>query len=141
MHDKADACFHYSSKRIVSDRSDEDEFDMWKRREPQVEAGSESGKFPIKYWVGLQDQYPNLSKLAFDVLSVPASSCECERVFSELGDLLEPRRRKISPELLAAIHCSRRWRQAGFGDGKVDETALTVEQLTAKYQVDIWDEG
>ena len=81
---------------------------MWKRREPQVEAGSDSAKFPTKYWVGLQDRYPNLSKLALDVLSIPASSCECERVFSELGDLLEPRRRKISPELLAAIHCSQR---------------------------------
>ncbi|KAI2488465.1 Dimer-Tnp-hAT domain containing protein [Pyrenophora tritici-repentis] len=121
---------------------EEDEFDIWKRREPQVEAGSDSAKFPTKYWVGLQDRYPNLSKLALDVLSIPASSCECERVFSELGDLLEPRRRKISPELLAAIHCSRRWRKAGFGSSEIDEKEqLTVEQLISKYHVDTWDEG
>lgn len=98
----------------------EDKFDIWKRRKPQVEAGSKSARFPIKYWIELQDRYPNLSKLALDVLSIPASSCECERVFSKLGDLLEPWRRKISPELLAAIHCSRRWRRAGFGDSKVE---------------------
>jgi hypothetical protein len=28
---------------------EEDEFDIWKRREPQVEAGSDSAKFPTKY--------------------------------------------------------------------------------------------
>jgi hypothetical protein len=28
---------------------------------------------------------------------------------SELGDLLKPRRRKIGPELLAALHCIRSW--------------------------------
>jgi hypothetical protein len=38
----------------------------------------------------LSNRYPNLSKLALDVLLILASSCECERVFSELGDLLEP---------------------------------------------------
>jgi hypothetical protein len=70
---------------------EDDEFDMWKRREPQVEAGSEHAQNPILYWVELRDRYPNLSKLAIDVLSIPASSCECERAFSELGDLLEPR--------------------------------------------------
>jgi hypothetical protein len=42
---------------------------------------------PIQYWIGLREQYPNLSRLALDVLSIPASSCECERMFSELGDL------------------------------------------------------
>ncbi|KAF2732220.1 hypothetical protein EJ04DRAFT_441411, partial [Polyplosphaeria fusca] len=61
----------------------------------------------------------------------------------ELGDLLEPRRRGISPELLAAIQCTRRWRRAGFGsDDEVDETTgLTDEQMDAKYGVDTWDDG
>jgi hypothetical protein len=52
--------------------------------------------------------------MAIDVLSIPASSCECERMFSELGDLHEPRRRQILPQLLAAIQCVRRWYRAGF---------------------------
>jgi hypothetical protein len=119
---------------------EEDEFDLWKRREPQVEAGSEYAKNPILYWVELRDHYPNLSKLVIDVLSIPASSCECERVFSELGDLLEPRRRGISPELLAGIHCSRRWRKAGFGSSdEVDEMrGLINEQLDAVYDMDSW---
>lgn len=86
-----------------------------------------------KYWVELQDRYPNLSKLALDVLSIPALSCECERLFSEL------RRRGISPELLAAIQCNRRWIRAGFGGGQEVDGGPTDEQLGAKYGMDTWD--
>jgi hypothetical protein len=86
--------------------NDEDEYESWKRSEPVALKGSLNANNPIKYWIGLQDRYPNLSKLAINMLSIPGSSCECERLFSELGDLLEPRRRNISPELLAAIQCN-----------------------------------
>jgi hypothetical protein len=58
---------------------------------------------PVKYWMKLEPKYPNLARLALDIMTIPASSCDCERMFSELGDLLEPRRRAIGAELLAAI--------------------------------------
>ncbi|KAI1556751.1 restless-like transposase, partial [Pyrenophora tritici-repentis] len=84
---------------------------------------------------------PTLSKMALTILSIPASSCECERVFSELGDLLEPRRRCISPELLAALHSVRRWRRAGFGGGDNDDmgqSKLTDEQMDVLYELSQW---
>jgi hypothetical protein len=72
-------------------------------------------------------------------------SYECERAFSELGDLLESRSRCISPELLPTIQCSRRWRKADSGGCQVDEKVLrkvfTCEQMIANYKVDTWDEG
>lgn len=129
--------------------TEEDEYEQWKR-EPIVSKGTD----PIQYWFGLRDQYPNLSKMALTILSIPASSCECERVFSELGDLLEPRRRCISPELLAALHSVRRWRRAGFGGGDDDDmgqSKLTDEQMDVLYELsewvgedddlDTWDDG
>ncbi|KAI1683438.1 Dimer-Tnp-hAT dimerization containing protein [Pyrenophora tritici-repentis] len=68
------------------------------------------------------------------MLSIPGSSCECERLFSELGDLLEPRRRSISPQLLAAIQCDRRWIRARFGSGEVPvKEAISDEEMDAKY--------
>ncbi|KAI0603825.1 Dimer-Tnp-hAT domain containing protein [Pyrenophora tritici-repentis] len=74
------------------------------------------------------------------MLSIPGSSCECERLFSELGDLLEPRRRSISPQLLAAIQCDRRWIRAGFGSGEVPvKEAISDEEMDAKYGVHKWD--
>lgn len=52
--------------------------------------------------------------MAIDILSIPASSCDCERMFSEIGDLLEPKRRKLGPQILSAAHCVRVWMRAGF---------------------------
>ncbi|KAG9384305.1 Dimer-Tnp-hAT domain containing protein [Pyrenophora tritici-repentis] len=116
--------------------NEEDEYEAWKRSEPIASEGVD----PIKYWVGLRDRYPSLSKFAIDMLSIPGSSCECERLFSELGDLLEPRRRSISPQLLAAIQCDRRWVRAGFGSGEVPvKEAISDEEMDAKYGVHKWD--
>jgi hypothetical protein len=69
---------------------DIDEYERWKARELKANKDSYAAVHPIKYWTGLRDRYPNLSRMAIDVLSIPALSCECERMFSELGDLLEP---------------------------------------------------
>ncbi|RAQ98639.1 HAT domain-containing protein [Stemphylium lycopersici] len=105
----------YAAESSSSAASDLDEYKRWKRCEPRAEKGSEAANNPIIYWVGLRDRYPQLSRLALDVISIPASGCDCERMFSELGDLLEPRRQAISPQLLAAIQSLRLWQKAGFG--------------------------
>ena len=121
---------------------DEDEYTRWKRCEPVAEKDSASALNPIQYWIGLRSQYPNLSRLAIDVISIPSSSCECERMFSELGDLLEPRRRCISPRLLAAIQCVRRWRRAGFGDDDevAEQSPITEKELELLYSLSTWDD-
>jgi hypothetical protein len=79
----------------------------------------------------MRDYYPSLSKLALNVLSILALSCECERLFSELGDLSEPRRRRLGPQLLAAIQCVRQWQRAGLGgdDEVVEEEALDDDSM------------
>jgi hypothetical protein len=117
-----------------------DEYERWKARKPKANKDSYAAVHPIKYWIGLRGRYPNLSRMAIDVLSIPASSCECERMFSELGDLLEPRRRQISPQLLAAIQCVRRWYRAGFDQGSSITTAtLTDAEIDATYGWCDWD--
>ena len=117
-----------------------DEYERWKACEPKASKGSYAAVHPVKYWVGLRDRYPNLSQMAIDVLSIPASSCECERMFSELGDLLEPRRRQISPQLLAAIQCVRRWHRAGFDQGGNAAVAtITDADIDAIYRLCDWD--
>jgi hypothetical protein len=87
----------------AADDRDLDKYQQWKKWGPRAEKGSEAANNPIKYWVGLRDSYPNLARMALDLISIPASSCAYERMFSELGELLEPQRRAISPQLLVAI--------------------------------------
>jgi hypothetical protein len=65
----------------------------------------------------MRAKYPCLSQFAIDTRTVPASSCDCERLFSELGDLLEPKRRAIGSELLAALQLVRSWIRARFNTG------------------------
>jgi hypothetical protein len=53
--------------------------------------------------------YKQLSRLAFALLSIPASSASSERTFSETGRTLETRRQLLSPDSLDALvflrHC------------------------------------
>jgi hypothetical protein len=79
---------------------------------------------------------------------VLASSCDCERLFSKLGDLLEPKRRAIGSELLAALQLVRSWIRAGFnpnsstssgGDTEVDdESELSDEEIVRNYNIHNW---
>jgi hypothetical protein len=137
-----DAINSFMSPGVSANNSTEDdEFDRWKRNEPRAKKGTEYANYPIKYWVSLRDQYPSLSQLALDVLSIPASSCECERMFSELSDLLEPRRQAIQPQLLAAIQCVRRWQKSGLGDDEMAaKAALSDADLDALYDMSRWDD-
>jgi hypothetical protein len=60
-------------------------------------------------------------------------------MFSKLGDLLKPRRRAISPQLLAAIQCVRRWLKASFGKGHKSTRHTTDDELDLIYQLGDWD--
>jgi hypothetical protein len=114
----------------VATNEDDDEYQRWKRSELVAEKDSYNA------------QYPHLSKLALDVLSIPGSSCECERMFSELGDLLEPRRRNLSPEMLAAIQCVRRWRRAHLGNDEIAEKhTVTDKEIELKYGIHSCDDS
>jgi hypothetical protein len=90
----------------------------------------------------MRDCYPSLSKVALDILSIPVSSCECERLFSELGDLLEPRRRRLGPQLLAVIQCVRGWQRAGLGgdDEEVEEEAAVDDNIALLCGLATWDD-
>jgi len=69
-------------------------------------------------------------------------------LFSELGDLLEPKRRAIGSELLAALQLVRVWVRAGFktqpnssaegGDEGGDEDDLSDEDFVCDYNILEW---
>ncbi|KAI1676930.1 Dimer-Tnp-hAT dimerization containing protein [Pyrenophora tritici-repentis] len=117
--------------------NDLDEYTRWKL-EPWVPSVDN----PITYWLSRRRDYPNLTRLALDVLSIPASSCDCERMFSELGDLLRPKRRKISSQLLVAIQSVRTWLRAGFGvEGETAESLLSDEAIDGMYNLGDWHDS
>lgn len=58
-----------------------DEFERWKTQEPQwtQERYNADGN-PVKYWIRLQPKYPHLAQFAIDIMTIPASSSDCERL-------------------------------------------------------------
>ncbi|KAI1663169.1 Dimer-Tnp-hAT dimerization containing protein [Pyrenophora tritici-repentis] len=123
----------------------DDEYERWKTQEPEWSREQYLGDgHPVVYWIQMRSKYPCLSQFAIDILTIPASSSDCERLFSELGDLLEPKRRAMGSELLAALQLVRSWVRAGFktqpnsaeGD---DEDDLSDEDIVRDYNIQEWN--
>ena len=68
---------------------------------------------PTTWWSKHEETYPNLIKWAYNMLSIPAMSAECERVFSGCGLLLEPRRNRLQDNIVEANECLRVWERQG----------------------------
>ncbi|KAG9375705.1 hypothetical protein A1F94_013761 [Pyrenophora tritici-repentis] len=117
-----------------------DEFERWKTQEPQwtQEQYNADGN-PVQYWIQLLPKYPHLAQFAIDIMTIPASSSDCERLFSELGDLLEPKRRALGSELLAALQLVRSWVRAGYKPYNCSEAKLSDEQLVGDYNRLEWN--
>jgi hypothetical protein len=63
-----------------------DKYELWRCLETKwIKKQYFDGNDCVCYWLGLRHKYPRLYQLAIDVLTIPAGSCECERMFSEWG--------------------------------------------------------
>ena len=51
----------------------------------------------LEWWKGSQSMYPKLSKMARDVLAVPATGAGVEREFSISGRIVTKQRNRLSP--------------------------------------------
>jgi hypothetical protein len=70
------------------------------------ELETDEDPLPFQYWLRpqIKAKYPSLSRLAIDVLSVPAMSSEAERVFSATGFVLNSRRRQLKEVTSEALY-------------------------------------
>ena len=68
---------------------------------------------PIQWWKDREVIFPNLSRFALDMLTIPAMSSESERVFSKAGYSLAPRRSGLEADILEASECLRSWLTKG----------------------------
>jgi hypothetical protein len=64
----------------------EDEYEIWKRQSALAE-DDKMALNPLLYWQSVAGQFPVLSKFAIDILTIPAAATDCERTFSELGNM------------------------------------------------------
>lgn len=55
------------------------------------------------WWKNNSTKYPKLSKLAINLLSIPASSASSERVFSLAGNIITDKRNRLEPKTVDSI--------------------------------------
>jgi hypothetical protein len=83
-----------------------DELDRW-----LLEPAEIPGTLPnvTAYWRAKSVCYPQLSHMALDLLSIPPTSCEAERVFSSAQLLIHDRRTRLKEDIIEASECLRNW--------------------------------
>ncbi|KAF5698483.1 hat family dimerization, partial [Fusarium mundagurra] len=66
-------------------------------------------KGPLEWWRQHQDSLPRLAKMAFDILSIPATSCECERTFSHCKLAVSTQRHSLKDLTIEKLICLKFW--------------------------------
>jgi hypothetical protein len=74
-------------KEFVSNHTDDEVMECMK-----MKVNYQTGANVLLWWKKHSSIFPQLSRLALPLLSIPASSTTSERVFSETGRVLEARR-------------------------------------------------
>jgi hypothetical protein len=67
---------------------------------------------PIAWWSEKRIEFPILTQLALDLLSIPAMAAEDERVFSSTGKLITADRNQLDETSIEAVECLRHWYRA-----------------------------
>jgi hypothetical protein len=102
-----------------------DEYIRW---QASVSGSDKDVADPVEYWILKRFEYPRLSRMALDVMTVPAMSSECERLFSATGLMVTPLRNRLDAGTIGLIQTLRSWLRAGIIEDVdsilLDDTAL-----------------
>jgi hypothetical protein len=102
LEDELNAWRHASKKKVKI----MDEYDEYLSTAP-LDAGTVTNL--VIWWGHHSGQWPNLSRLALDALSIPAMSAECERSFSDAGRTITDERASLEPDAIEACSCVKNW--------------------------------
>ncbi len=89
----------------------EDEYRHWISKQ---DSGDAQVRDPLVYWHEKQLQYPRLSRMAPDFLTIQPMSAECERLFSAAGQMVTPLRSRLEAHVIGICQVLRSWLRAGI---------------------------
>ena len=89
----------------------------------------------------MKAEYPCLAQMALDILTILATEADCKRAFSQVVDLLEPRRSLILVIMLAAICCVHLRLAEGFEKVKKErnecDSVVNITRLLTTHAEDV----
>ncbi|RKK06470.1 hypothetical protein BFJ65_g18667 [Fusarium oxysporum f. sp. cepae] len=66
---------------------------------------------PFEWWRQREKDFPRLARMAYDLLSIPSTACECERVFSLAKLLVGTQRHSLQDMTMEMLTCVKFWRR------------------------------
>lgn len=92
----------------------------------------------LQWWIEHLYDYPQLSKMALDLLACPAMSADCERAFSSAGRSVSKTRSRINDETAEATECLRSWLKQGWIDTErwIVNGGMNKEDLEGEDDID-----
>ncbi|XP_026437405.1 zinc finger BED domain-containing protein RICESLEEPER 2-like [Papaver somniferum] len=94
----------------------------------------------LNYWKNHEQQYPVLSRMAGDILSIPISTVASESAFSIGGRVIDRFRSSLLPENAEALITTRDW-EYGIGKEDMDEDNVIVEEDVLGFEPDAVEDG
>jgi hypothetical protein len=89
---------------------EQDEYAQWRA------SWTASSQHPVSYWRGNAERWPNLTRMALDLLATPAMSADTERAFSTTNRMISPLRHNLDAAIIGKAQLIRSWRQEGLLD-------------------------
>jgi hypothetical protein len=99
---------HIRRRRVPKTKEFQDEYTRYCLVEPVEENDWHSA---LLWWEAHEQQYPRLTQMAKDILSIPGMSAEVERLFSSAKLMLPPTRSLLQEDGIEAGECIRSWIQ------------------------------
>ncbi|PIL31003.1 hypothetical protein GSI_05696 [Ganoderma sinense ZZ0214-1] len=94
---------------ILDDFDADPDEDIRDKLEHYLTAPTQKVTDVIQWWKDRQGIYPNLSRMAIDYLTIPATSIDVERLFSHGQLILSHVRSRLSAQTMRAILCVGSW--------------------------------
>ena len=67
----------------------------------------------IIWWIANKGRFPHLWKVAINILSIPATSTECEQTFSAAKLMITSQCQSLSERTIQQLQCLRAWARTG----------------------------
>lgn len=86
---------------------------------------------PLDWWNRHYQSLPDLARMAYDMLSIPLMSDECERTFSSAKHLISDARNRLKIDIVEANECLKQWYGVPVKDTAPSGERTEVEALTS----------
>lgn len=93
----------------------------------------------LEWWEKNTAMYPNLSKMARDILAIPVSTVSSESAFSTAGRVVDDHRSRLNPTTIEALVCTQDWFREEYYIGNAKILKVSNDSMSRFNNYEITD--